>query len=66
MNFIIICQDGSTEETKGGYVLATRQVFSDKAEADRFAATISPSREPLVVEGLFNQLRFPWMVQPES
>lgn len=54
MNYwIVICLDA------GEYVLATRQLFANRADADDYANTCSQSRWPLVVEGRFAQLRLP-------
>ncbi len=50
--FVVICKD------EGGYVLTTRRVWADRAEAQRYAETCAPSREALVVPGDFRNLRF--------
>lgn len=58
--YIVICRDDRYSETSppGDYILATRQVFRDAQSALDYAATVSPSREAIVVEGRWRQLRF--------
>ena len=56
--FIVICRDDRNEDgTPGAYALATRTLFPNKATALLYAQGLSASREPLVVEGDFNNLR---------
>lgn len=58
--YIVVCRDDRDPDgTPGGYCLATRATFESAAEAERYAATVSPSREPLVIAGRFHQLRLP-------
>ena len=53
-SFTVVCtEDGH------GYVLATRQTFATREDAEEYAATCAPSRTPLVVEGRWAQLRGP-------
>lgn len=55
--FLVVC----TDDKRGGksaYYLATRRVFNTYDEAEKYAATISESRDPVVVEGDFANLRF--------
>ena len=61
MNYLVICRaDVIFDGTSGPYVLATRQVFPTREQAAEYAATIAHSREPIVVEGRFHQLRVPY------
>jgi hypothetical protein len=56
--YIVIAREDRTPlGTPGRYTLATRAIFKTAEEADEYAAGISPSREPMVVPGRFNQLR---------
>lgn len=58
--FIVIArEDREPDGTQGRYTLATRQVFHIEEEATKYAEGISSSREPLVIPGRFDQLRFP-------
>ena len=50
-NYVVICLDA------GQYVLTTRQVFQTRAQAEAYARGCSPSRQALVVEGRWFQLR---------
>jgi hypothetical protein len=52
-SFIVICLDDD-----GAYVLATRQVFRTRLVADAYAAGISSRRQPYVIAGRWDQLRF--------
>lgn len=56
--FIVICRGDRRGRRKAPYVLATRRTFATRDEGDKYAATVSPSRDPLVVSGRFHQLRF--------
>lgn len=47
---MILCREDSTPEGKGDYVLATRRTFATMGEALDYGRSISPSREPVVVE----------------
>jgi hypothetical protein len=62
LKFIVICREDKDpydgEQGKGRYTLATRQVFFLEKDAEEFAKGINPSRDPLVVPGLYHQLRF--------
>ena len=56
--FIVICRDDvKPDGDKGDYTLATRRVFHTRAEASAWAAGVSPSREAIVVDGRWHQLR---------
>ncbi|HEY7192868.1 MAG TPA: hypothetical protein VH439_03930 [Gemmatimonadales bacterium] len=57
--FIVVCRADRTGRRKGPYVLATRRVFATPDEANEYAGTINASRQPLVIEGRFGQLRLP-------
>jgi hypothetical protein len=57
--FIVICRADKIGRRKGPYVLATRTVFSTQAEADAYAATVNASRQPIVAEGRWAELRIP-------
>ena len=50
--FVVICK------AEGQYLLATRRVFETREEAEAYARTVSESRDPIVVEGRWGQLRF--------
>jgi len=57
-DFIVVCRSDRTPDgEKGEYVLATRRVFTSREVADHYAATINPSREPLVIRGRWFELR---------
>lgn len=59
MTFIVICRaDRTPEGQPGRYELATRTVFETEPAANSYAATLSPSREPIVVPAEWAQLRF--------
>jgi len=56
--FVVIAREDRTPVgTPGRYTLATRTIFKTVEEAEEYAAGISPSREPMVIPGRFNQLR---------
>jgi len=58
-HFIVVCRnDRNADGTPGPYGLATRRVFSSEEQAQTYALGVSPSREPLVVRGRFDTLRF--------
>jgi len=58
--YIVICRnDRKDDGSKGEYYLATRTAFPDEVSAKSYAYGISPSREPIVVEGNFDELRPP-------
>ncbi|MDF1565368.1 MAG: hypothetical protein P1V51_20185 [Deltaproteobacteria bacterium] len=56
--YIIASRMDSNPETgeKGGYVLATRQLFAAREAAEHRAAAYAPSREPVVIEITKEQL----------
>ena len=56
VRFIVACKDTGADNV-ARYHLTTRQTFHSRAGADRYARTCSPSRDPLVIEGRFHQLR---------
>lgn len=56
--WIVVCRADKIGRRKGPYVLTTRRVFPTEDEAKTYAQTINASRQPLVVEGRFHQLRF--------
>jgi hypothetical protein len=56
-SFIVICRADKIGRRKGPYVLATRRVFAERAEAALYAATVNSSRQPLVVAGRWHELR---------
>lgn len=56
--YIVICKDTDTDGV-ARYHLATRRVFTDRSEAEKYAAECSLSRDPIVVEGRFGELRLP-------
>ena len=45
--YLVICK---TDEPDSYYVVSTRQIFWHRDRAERYAATIHPCREPIVVE----------------
>lgn len=59
---VVICRDDgaphATGLTVGRYTLATRRAFPTRRAAQDFADTLAPTREPLVVDGAWDQLRF--------
>ena len=55
--YIIICRDDGTADQPGPYILATRRVFTSRADAEDYARAFAHSREPLVVGGRWGQLR---------
>lgn len=61
-SYIVICRDDgaphATGLTVGRYTLATRQAFPTRRAAQTYLETLAPTREPLVVEGFWDQLRF--------
>lgn len=58
-SFIVICRaDRTPEGQPGRYELATRTVFETEPAANSYAATLSPSREPIVVPAEWTELRF--------
>jgi hypothetical protein len=59
MEYIVVCRnDRRSDGSKGDYALATRRVFTDRTAAETYAEGISTSREPVVVEGAWLELRF--------
>jgi hypothetical protein len=55
--FIVIARESVEEGGAGCYTLATRTVFESAHAALLYVGTISPSREPMVVPGDFENLR---------
>ena len=57
--YIVICM-GDREEgfPRSAYELATRTVFASKEAAVEYAGSIAISREPIIVQGRFHDLRF--------
>jgi hypothetical protein len=59
MGHLVVCREDRQEDgSPGRYSLATRRVFDLESEAIEYSQGINASREPLVIEGNFNQLRF--------
>lgn len=54
---IVVCRADRVNGAPGPYELATRQVFDNLVDACAYAASISPSRDPFVVTGRFDELR---------
>lgn len=61
-SYVVICRDDgaphATGLTVGQYTLATRQAFATRRLAQTYADTLAPTREALVVEGAWDQIRF--------
>lgn len=58
MTFVVLCRADRTESgEKGRYELATRQVFESEAAAAAYAASLSSSRDPVIVPGGWSELR---------
>ena len=57
-HYVVICRADRVGNKPGNYVLATRRVFTSKRTAKAYAAECSPSREAIVVDGRFTELRF--------
>ncbi len=58
MLHMVICRaDTLDRQPLGDYVLATRQLFYSRVEAEQYARTISAAREPIIVWGRFGELR---------
>jgi len=47
----VVCMD-----TRGEWYLASRVAFAQREDAERLAATYSPSRKPVIVRGAFKEL----------
>lgn len=59
LEYVVICrEDRKPDGTKGRYVLGTRTVFTNEEQAECYAKTIHGSREPIVVPGRWEDLRF--------
>jgi hypothetical protein len=59
MGHLVVCREDRQEDgSPGKYTLATRRVFDSNEEAVEYSLGINSSREPLVIEGRFDQLRF--------
>jgi hypothetical protein len=58
--FIVIARGDREreEDPPAPYELCTRTVFETRLRAEDYARGISSAREPIVVSGLFSQLRF--------
>jgi hypothetical protein len=54
--FVVACKDTGVDGV-ARYYLATRETFPYREEAEEYASTCSPSRDPIVIEGRFFQLR---------
>jgi hypothetical protein len=53
MRYLVICRDDvKLDGSKGDYVIATHRWFASREAAITYTATVSQSREPLVVEAL--------------
>ena len=58
--FLVVCREDRKENgEKGAYTLATRTVFVTQGAAEEYLDGISTSRDPFVVSGDFDGLRFP-------
>lgn len=58
-SYVVICRgDRMADEPPAAYELATRRVFYSRTAAENYAAGIAVSREAIVVEGRWGQLRF--------
>jgi len=60
--FIVICRADRNPwmpDVPGRYELATREVFTNEYRAELYWQGISSSREPMIVRGDFEHLRFP-------
>ena len=57
--FVVLCRADKVSRKNGPYVLATRRVFRTWVDAEGYAAGIADARKPLVVEGRWQELRFP-------
>lgn len=55
-SYTVACKDTGTDGI-ARYFLATRQVWMKREEAEAYAATCSPSRDAIVIEGRFFNLR---------
>jgi hypothetical protein len=49
--FVVMCRD-----PRGEWYLASRVAFAQREDAERLAATYSPSRKPVIVRGAFKEL----------
>jgi hypothetical protein len=57
--YIVICrEDRKDDGSPGDYTLSTRRVFATAEAAQMYLKGVCPSREPLVINGRFHQLRF--------
>ena len=64
--YVVICRADRVGFRKGPYVLATREVFPTLARAEAYARTVNGSRQPLVVEGRWRELRFQHAYEPSD
>jgi hypothetical protein len=62
--YIVICRDDSEGDQPGPYMLATRRVFENRADAERYGSTIACGREMIVVAGRWPLLRLPPVKKP--
>ena len=51
-HWIVMCRSGNGP-TLGEHVVATHRLFTDKAVAEKYAATVHPSREPEVMTDVY-------------
>lgn len=58
-SFVVICRADREERKPGRYLLATRLVFPTREEAEKYRKSIAVSRQPIVVEGRWNELSLP-------
>jgi hypothetical protein len=49
--YAVVCMD-----PRGEWYLASRVAFARREDAERLAATYSPSRKPVIVRGAFKEL----------
>jgi hypothetical protein len=55
---VVVCRDDAKDDgSLGDYKLATRTVFEGREAAEAYAATIAPSRDPLVIPVRLDELR---------
>jgi hypothetical protein len=48
-NWVVLCRlDRAAPDTPGKYALATSSGFQTREDAERYASTVAPSRDPLV------------------
>ena len=60
MSYVVVAREDLTADgMKGEYTLCTRRLFMHRKDAETYASTLSPSREPIVVGGRFTELYWP-------